>query len=378
MDYLIIQSMDKQVEEVLTDVDYGSFSYDYEKNTTRAISFSLNKTKQNASVFDLLGNEAVIIYQEQQFVVKKCTPKAIGMTLSKQITAQHICYTVQDHVQYNVKPGRKKYSIQTVLEFALENNVLGFSHEVIGSFPLVELEDLGNKNGLELVNLCLEEYGAILFADNKKLYFYDEASWYVKTEKQFRYLYNTEDASVDINTDNLKTQIKCYGKQKENADKLTGDNKYLAVVTYTSPNEAIYGRRMANAKSDDKITNNTDLLNFAKKQILDVPETSLNITYKGTETVTERDVWYFIHEPMNFETEVKVTRIKSAHPWSREFQDVGFSNSRRDMVRIQTQIANQVKKASVDTNKLNSFSSIAMNAFDSRILTEVVGVVDGD
>ncbi|WP_261983733.1 hypothetical protein, partial [Listeria booriae] len=34
--------------------------------------------------------------------------------------------------------------------------------------------------------------------------------------------------------------------------------------------------------------------------------------------------------------------------------------------------------ASVDTNKINSFSSIAMNAYDSRILTEVVGVVDGD
>lgn len=31
MDYVIIQSMDKEVEEVLTDIDYGSFSYDYEK-----------------------------------------------------------------------------------------------------------------------------------------------------------------------------------------------------------------------------------------------------------------------------------------------------------------------------------------------------------
>ncbi|EAD8850581.1 hypothetical protein CCU51_09655 [Listeria monocytogenes] len=378
MDYVIIQSMDKEVEEILTDIDYGSFSYDYEKNTSRAISFTVNKTKQNAAIFDLVGNEAILTYQGQQFVIKKCTPKSIGGTISKQITAQHICYTVQDHVQYNVKSGRKKYSIQTVLEFALQDNVLGFSYEIQGSFPLVELEDLGNKNGLELVNLCLEEFGAILFADNKKLYFYDEKSWYVKTEKQFRYLYNTEEVSVDTNTDNLKTEIKCYGKQKENADKLTGDNKYMAVVTYTSPNEAIYGKRMANAKSDDKITNNDDLLIFAKKQILDVPETALTIAYKGKEPVSERDVWHFIHEPMGFETEVKVTKIKSSHPWSKKFQEIGFSNSRRDMVRIQTQIANQVKKASVDTNKINSFSSIAMNAYDSRILTEVVGVVDGD
>ncbi|MBE3780533.1 hypothetical protein HJ197_25945, partial [Vibrio parahaemolyticus] len=93
--------------------------------------------------------------------------------------------------------------------------------------------------------------------------------------------------------------------------------------TYTSPNEAIYGKRMANAKSDDKITNNDDLLIFAKKQILDVPETALTISYKGKEPVSERDVWYFIHEPMGFETEVKVTKIKSSHPWSKKFQEIG-------------------------------------------------------
>lgn len=64
MDYVIIQSMDKEVEEILTDIDYGSFSYDYEKNTSRAISFTVNKTKQNAAIFDLVGNEAILTYQE--------------------------------------------------------------------------------------------------------------------------------------------------------------------------------------------------------------------------------------------------------------------------------------------------------------------------
>ncbi len=70
MDYVIIQSMDKEVEEILTDIDYGSFSYDYEKNTSRAISFTVNKTKQNAAIFDLVGNEAILTYQGQQFVIK--------------------------------------------------------------------------------------------------------------------------------------------------------------------------------------------------------------------------------------------------------------------------------------------------------------------
>ncbi len=69
MDYVIIQSMDKEVEEILTDIDYGSFSYDYEKNTSRAISFTVIETKQNAAIFDLVGNEAILTYQGQQFVI---------------------------------------------------------------------------------------------------------------------------------------------------------------------------------------------------------------------------------------------------------------------------------------------------------------------
>ncbi|PWR30469.1 phage tail protein, partial [Listeria monocytogenes] len=79
-------------------------------------------------------------------------------------------------------------------------------------------------------------------------------------------------------------------------------NLYMAVVTYSSPNVAIFGKRMANAYSDVFITNNDDLLIFAKKQILVVPETALTISFKGLEPVSERDVWFFIHEPMGFET----------------------------------------------------------------------------
>ncbi|MBC1251332.1 phage tail protein [Listeria welshimeri] len=378
MDYLIVKSMDNGLEEILIDIDYDSFSYDYEKNTSRSISFGVRKTKNNEVSFNILGNEAIITYRGQQFVVKKCVPKVVGAEFSKQVTAQHICYTIQDHVQYEVKTGEKNYSIHEALDFAICGNKLGFTFQVIGAFPTVKLENLGDKNALELINLFIEKFNAILFADNKRLCFYNEATWYQETEKQFRYLYNTEDISLDINTDNLKTVIKCYGKQKENADKLTGDNKYQAVVTYVSPNKEIYGYRMANSKSTDTITNNTDLLMFAKEQIMDIPETSLSLTYRGTENITERDIWFLRHEPLGFETEVYVTRLKTGHPFSVKPQEVGFSNARRDMVRIQAQMASQLKETTQKANKINTYSTMVTNAYDARILTEVVGVVNGD
>ncbi|MBC1886601.1 phage tail protein [Listeria seeligeri] len=378
MDYLIVRSMDGNVEEILIDIDYESFSYDYEKNTSRSISFNVVKSKNNEASFDVIGNEAIIIYNGQQFVVKKCIPKVIGVEYTKQVTAQHICYTIQDHVRYEVKAGEQNYSISEVLDFALKENKLGFTFQVIGAFPKVKLENLGDKNALELVNLCIEKFNAVLFADNKHLYFYNEANWYQETEKQFRYLYNTEDISVDINTDNLKTLIKCYGKEKENADNYSGDNKYHAVVTYLSPNVDIYGYRMANAKNENTITNKAELMDFAKNQIMDVPETSLNLTYRGSEKVTERDIWFLKHEALGFETDVKVTRLKTGHPYSFKPQEVGFSNARQDMVRIQTQIANRMKEASGKVNKIGTWSSMATNAYEARILTEVVGVVDGD
>ncbi|WP_099224118.1 phage tail protein [Listeria costaricensis] len=379
MDYLIVRSIDGAFEEILTSVNYDSFSYSYERNTSRTISFSIRRTEQNAFSFELLENEATVIYQGQQFVVKKCTPKVVGAVFSKEITAHHISYTIQDHMQYAVQDGEKTYSLQSVLEFALNGNELGFSFQVIGSFGMAKLENLGDKNGLELINLCVDSFGAIFFADNKKLLFYDEANWYRRTEKQLRYLYNTEDVTVDVNTDTLKTYIKCYGKQKDEPDKYSGDNKYTAVVTYMSPNAEKYGKRMAAAKSNDKITTTKELLEFAKGELMDVPDTSLTLTYRGDEPVSERDIWYFIHEPMGFETEVHVTRIKSPHPWSLKPQEIGFSNTRRDMVRLQSQMAKRVttavSEAAKSTERIRSISRTAAEAYDSRILTEVVGEV---
>ncbi|MBC1676202.1 hypothetical protein HB956_13965, partial [Listeria welshimeri] len=65
-------------------------------------------------------------------------------------------------------------------------------------------------------------------------------------------------------------------------------------------------------------------------------------------------------------------------PFSVRPQEVGFSNARRDMVRIQAQMASQLKETTQKANKINTYSTMVTNAYDARILTEVVGVVNGD
>ncbi|MGD1386084.1 phage tail protein, partial [Enterococcus faecium] len=74
-----------------------------------------------------------------------------------------------------------------------------------------------------------EDYGAVVIPNNKHLVFYPISEYGNITEQQIRYKYNTDEVSFDIDTYALKTQIKGFGKKKED------DSYYFSPVTYTSP-----------------------------------------------------------------------------------------------------------------------------------------------
>ncbi|EAC8477295.1 hypothetical protein JH67_03060 [Listeria monocytogenes] len=380
MDIITVRDMDGLYEEVLHDFDYASFSYSYEKNASRQITFNIAKTPFNEFSYELTQVESIITYLGQQYVVKKCDPTVSAAGEVKAVTAHHIMYLFQDWCQYAINEGERTYSIDQVLNFAFSGNRSGFSYKVQGSFQKVTIENLGDKNGIELVNLITEKFGAICFADNKVITFYDEASFYKDSNKIFRYLYNTDEIKVTTSTETLKTVIKCYGKAKDNADSYSGDAKYTAVVTYESPNTKVYGKRYANSKKDERFTNVNSLTNYAKEQILDVPETTLALRISSAEEVSERDSWHFIHETLNYDTVVKVVSLKKGYCLANTKPEVTFSNRKKDMVQIQRAIANSVKtareKAESVSNTALSAQRMASQAYDGRIISEVVGEVE--
>ena len=231
---LLIRDRWAEYEEILTDVDYGGFSYDYELNATRQLTFRVFKTPYNEFAYSLLINEAVVIYQGQEFVIKKCLPNITGQSETKDITAIHVSLCVtDDHYQYESKAEPGTYSLDDIMKFALKGNKLGITYEIIGSFGNKKIDNISPARAKNIIkDIGCDVFGAIFFADNKHIKMYHPDSWYRESQKTFRYLYNTDDVNVTYDTTNLKTYIKAYGKEKEYKDSRTNITIPTSRVTY--------------------------------------------------------------------------------------------------------------------------------------------------
>src|SRR5699024_9157116 len=157
---------------------------------------------------------------------------------------------------------------------------------------------------------------------------------------------------------------------------LKGKDVYHTFAEYKSPNYEIFGHREAPDISDDKITNKNDLENLLKSQLKDEPEVELTTNYIDTEKISERDEVWFIHEPMGFDTSMKVTSLKKAHPYMNVPDEVGFSNSKNDIVKVQQTINNRIKNVNKAINRANT-----NNLYDKDFFFEepIVGsvMIDG-
>src|SRR5699024_7380072 len=454
---IIITDLKNTMSELLLDFYYESFSYEYERNNSRTISFTAYMTSHNKDVYNMLQNESFIEYGGQTYVIKNANPKMTGSVHTKEITAHHIMYEFQNHYiskdivseelnSEDETEQKLQYSLKDYLDFGFKGNKLGYTYEIKGNFPDTKVfDELGDKNGIEFLVEGAEQFGYICFADNKKIYIYDEITFYKQSELVIRYQLNNDEVNVSINTNDLKTYVKGYGKKKTktetknyNAIKpsnlkynvtfikevtwstekvgaslektfnckwgnetlvwslkrasrgglldvyldgdligryscysktsrseqiviaknlkkgthifkaihrgadpnikeykkppvmyvgtkkssilnltavLKGKDVYHTFAEYKSPNYEIFGHREAPDISDDKITSKNDLKERLKNELNDEPEVELTTNYIDTEKISERDEVWFIHEPMGFDTSMKVTSLKKAHPY---------------------------------------------------------------
>lgn len=226
MDSLILMNKTQQFGEILTDLDYESFKYEYEKNSDRSISFTIFKSSENADIFDTITNEMMLLWKDQYYVIKSTKPIYDGVILRNEIEAKHIFMDFQHHYidkdleneelntgeDDNLKP---TYTVEEYIKYIFKGNKIGFKYELIGTFnKRMPLDELGGKNGLEALVEGAELFGYIYFADNKTIYIYDEESFYERSDEPIIYKYNNDDAQVTINTLDLKTIIRGFGKKK--------------------------------------------------------------------------------------------------------------------------------------------------------------------
>lgn len=221
---LILKNKTESLKEHITDYDYGSFVYEYEKNNERSISFTAYKTSNNADIFDAIVNEALIEWEGETYVIKSTTVKAEGPVISNDIVAKHIFMELQNHFVEDTSKNKVesdsssedkqiKVTYRQFMGKIFKDNPVGFYFVTHGEFEDVYVDSLGDKNALEMLIEGAELFDYIYFAYGKAIHIYTEDEFYKMSGEPLIYKYNTDSVQATTTTTDLKTHIVGYGKK---------------------------------------------------------------------------------------------------------------------------------------------------------------------
>nr|CDL65136.2 hypothetical protein [Staphylococcus xylosus] len=135
--------------------------------------------------------------------------------------------------------------------------------------------------------------------------------------------------------------------------KLKGKDAYHTYADYTSPNYD--GGDIAEAPTifDDNITNKDELRERLKEELNDQPTVEVSTNYLGSvedkqyitnDDIKENNKIRFIHQPLGFNLDLKVVKITVSHPLLDEPVEVDFSNSPKDILKMQQQTTKAIRK----------------------------------
>lgn len=329
---IIIRNYEGTREEILSDVDKGSFSRKIEENQMYELNFDVIQTERNKVAFELINYENFVLFDGQRYVIKQMSISATGSSVAKNITAVHIYSAVQDGHQYDTVTGKR--SINELLTHVFKPDSLGYTWEVVDpnkKFLTVEQEDFGNANYLSLLQEIIDDYNAVVIIDNTHFTFYPADDYGKKIEEQIRYKYNTDDVQFDIDTLSLKTQIKGFPKKD--------DDKYVFdPITYTSPEAEKWGIRIQDPIEDDRYTVKKNLEERLKKELKDKPDISGKVSLKFNSNIKIFDWVPFIYEPLNINTYIRVVGITDYPMLPDKPPEIILSNSRKTMTGILTSL----------------------------------------
>ncbi|WP_271006579.1 phage tail protein [Listeria seeligeri] len=345
---VIVKSQSGEFEEILTGVNTDTFVERWQENTSWEIDFEVEKiTASNVSAgnefaFEMLTHESSVFIDNQEFVVKKMNYSAQGSKLVKKVTAPHVYFTCQNGYQYNALTGTK--SALECLNFIFSGQLgdMGFSYEVVDKNNIlekVEQENFGNGNYLKLINEVLEDYGLAILADNKHLTFVPLEDYGERLENDIRYQYNTDSLTIDIDTLSMKTQIKGYGKKKEDG------TYYFSPVTYTSPQAENYGVRIQDPIVDDRYTSAGNMNRRLKLDLQDYPATVVQTSLRLAYNPTKGDFVMLIYEPLNICYDVKIVGYVKYLLIEQKPPEITLSNTKKTATKIISQIVKNMKGA---------------------------------
>ena len=238
--------------------------------------------------------ESTIEFDGDIYRIKNVKRKSKGKTYYKDVVAIHDFFAslIDSHL-YETHTGSMTFA--AALDFVFAGTDVTFS--IVDSFYAEQFENFGDDNRIALFQELLKRYEAEYTRVDNHLTFKKQIG--NDTDIQFRYDHNVKSIAEEVDTKNLSTYIKGYGK-----DGLE--------MEYTSPNASIFGIRHAKPVRDERYTTEEGLLARLQSEIQDIPNISITvdlIALKGYEKANEGDRIFTIYEPMGIDTEARVMEI---------------------------------------------------------------------
>jgi phage minor structural protein len=299
---LLITDLNGQSEWL---TDFKNLKRKKRVNGEHSLSFLLILTERNEHSFNMAQEESVIeLNGQEEYRIKKAKRRVIGETIVKQVEAHHVLFDLIDNRIYVTSTGTK--TIQQAIDFALAAS--GYTYSVIDAFSTADLGEFGDDNSLSLLNKICDTYGAEIEENNRHLNF--KAQIGVDAGAQIRRGYNLKTIEENIDSSNLSTYIKGYGKENE-------DGTYVVEGDYTSPNASIFGIRHADPIRDSRYTTIEGLTERLQKEIRDTPDISITVTFADMkkagysyDTIGKGDVVYVIDEILGIDYPARVLEIE--------------------------------------------------------------------
>jgi phage minor structural protein len=311
-------------------------------NGERVIRFLLFPMETNKYSYPLVIEESTIEFDGDVYRIKNVKRRSKGRTSYKEVVAIHDFFAdLIDSHKYELFTGSMTFAAS--LNFIFDGT--GYTYSVVDSFLAEQFENFGDDNRVALFQEILSRYEAEYTRTDKHLTFKKQIG--IDTDVQFRYNHNVKAVSEEVDTKNLSTYIRGYGKDG------------LEVI-YTSPNVDIFGIRHAPPVRDERYTTESGLLARLESEIQDIPNMSITIDLADLrragylyEVANEGDRIFLIYEPLNIDTEARIMEIDEEY------------NEKLEVVKTDVTLAN-FKDSIIE--KLAGFSQAQKN---------LKGILDG-
>jgi phage minor structural protein len=293
-------------------------------NGDYSLPFVVFKTDKNKHSFDLVQEESIVEYDGQKYRIKKMREYVKGNTPVKDITqCSHVFFDIIDKHQYETISGTKNM-VQVLTHVFSVTDWTWINH---GAFNSVEFDNFGDSTALDLFKTILERYGAEFeITGEKEITLKNQIG--SPQDAQFRYRHNIKTLYKDIDSSNVSTYIKGFGKD--------------ITAEYTSPNASVYGIRHAPPVRDERFTTLPGLQEHLQKVLIDTPDIVIEIDVvelkKQGIPIHEYglgDTIYLIHEDLGIDATVRILEYTD-YPESYKSPKVVLANFKKTLSKVLT------------------------------------------